>query len=169
MERQHRTGWRAVSAATLGLAAGAFSCADPVEPEFASSIFTNCRIDDGIEICIDRSRYTPGDVVMYTISNGLPREVYEDLCTGGTEGRRSPGDAWGGNFGAERMCDYFVDHEAILRSMRPLPRGELITDMSRVNGRAYAGEWRLRLKVLNAGGYPIRNEPFTSPVFTVVR
>lgn len=149
-------------------------CQDPVDPEFGPSPFDNCRQDAGIEICIEKSRYLPGDTVPFTISNGLDREVYRSVCNGGIEGRESPQDDWGGRAGFEVACPV-VPGETVeeveagkLAALRALPKGEVTTDTFFVNPHAFKGEWRLWIDLYDAAADSIRVEPFTSPVFSIL-
>jgi len=142
---------------------------EPAVGTFAPSPLTNCHTDSGIQICVAKEVYVPLDIVEYTISNGFEREVFEDRCTGSIEGRRSAEYDWSGSFGGFRLCANYADHEDVLASMVPLVPGDLVIEETHfyVSSFAYTGEWRLSLQVLGPDGYPIRDEPFTSPAFRV--
>ena len=151
------------------LLSGCESPAAPEVPELGSSPFSNCLRDDGVEICIEKSVYSPLEWVPFTISNGLDRAVFEDRCSGGVQGRRSPSEEWSSNLGTARLCVAHADHEDVLTWMRPLPQAELVTDSFSVTGQAYEGEWRVWILVLDSTGIPVRDQPFTSRTFTVDR
>ncbi|MCG6987469.1 MAG: hypothetical protein LJF06_04730 [Gemmatimonadetes bacterium] len=159
------------TAAALLASVGVVACAQLVEaPVFGQGEFTNCNAEDGIQICIDRSEYHALDPVVFTISNGQTRDVFEDVCGGEIEGRASPQDPWG-NFssGTVRMCNGWVsNHQDVLETMVPLPRGELVTDTLVLSYWADPGQWHLLINVVGADGLSIRDHPFGSPVFQVV-
>lgn len=148
---------------------GCDSTAAPEVPEFGNSPFGNCLRDGGIEICIEKSVYSPLEWVGFTISNGLARAVFEDRCSGGVQGRRSPSEQWSSNLGSGRLCVEHAVHEDVLRWMRPLPKGELVTDSFPAASQPNEGEWRVWIFVLDSTGLPVRDQPFTSPIFTVDR
>ena len=137
---------------------------------------THCREDQGIEVCIDKGVYSTFDSVRYSLANGFDRTVYEDLCPGGVEGRRTSEGEWSGSFGGTRLCYYEVIPEGIgspegtddpLFGTRQLSRGEVVTGAFQINQQAYEGEWRIWVRVLGPDGSPVREQPFTSPIFTV--
>ena len=160
--------WRWASLFLMAVAT--ISCKDPVasgDPGFGHSPFENCHEDGGIQVCIEKSTYAPGELVPLTVSNGLPRKVFEDLCAGGIEGRRSPEEEWSGSFGMARGCLLSMGTEDTTGSMRPLPVGALSFDTFSVNPLAYDGEWRAWIRVLEKSGEVLRQTPFVSPVFLV--
>jgi len=162
--------WGRRQASLLLIAAATCSCDDPVaygDPEFALSPFENCREDEGIQICIQKSTYAPGEMLPFTISNGYSRAAFEDRCSGGVEGRLSDGEEWSGSFGMGRHCGFDVGPEEMLALMRRLEVGILTSDTFSVNPFSYEGEWRVWIRVLNKSGDPIRQTPFVSPVSLV--
>ena len=138
-----------------------------LDPEFGESPFANCRDDAGIRICLEKTKYSRVELVPFTIANSQDRTVFEDMCTGGVEGRPSEGGEWGGRHGVGRLCANYATRSDILAHMRYLPRGELVYDTFHVNSQALAGDWRIWIRVLNSDGRPLRDEFFVSPVFQV--
>jgi len=66
-----------------------------------------------------------------------------------------------------RLCVPFADREDVLEWMRPIASGESVVDTFHVQTRAFEGEWRMWLRILDAKGDPLREELFFSPRFRV--
>ena len=154
-------------AAVVGLALALIACSDGgVGPRFGRSPFQNCKSDAGIRICLEKIRYTPNKLVVFTVANSLNRIVFEDRCGGGMDALQ-PSTEPRVSSGVSRICGPYATRADILAKMLPLPRGGIVFDTFPLFGPTSVGDWRVRVRILGPEAFPIRDEPFTSLVFRV--
>ncbi len=156
-------------AAAVGLALVLIACSDAgVRPRFGRGPFRNCQDDAGIRICLEKMRYTPDDLVVFTVANSLDRIVFLDQCSGAMDALQ-PSSEPGVSSGVTRICGPYPMRVNVLANMRELPRGGYLFDNFPLIGPTSDGDYRLRVRILDPEALPIRDEPFTSLVFRVRR
>jgi hypothetical protein len=129
-----------------------FGCADSAGPAL-----------DSIAIQTDRVEYEPVQLIIVTTTNRSGSTVYDDHCSGGTEGyellRR-----WNGSYGAGRAC---TDATSRTNPGVAIPSGTVHSDTFHVNGQSYTGTWRVNLALRMGNGALISEALRVSNTFHV--
>lgn len=124
----------------------------------------NCRNEAGIQVCLERLLFAPGDPLPVEIANGTQRTVH--ACAGAVVGRRSPAEEWDADFGVVvHGCPPNGTAEDPLAAIRVIPPGGRIEDQLHVNNCAYEGQWKVVVYLIDDAGAVV--EELSSPIFDV--
>jgi hypothetical protein len=126
-----------------------------------------CNTSGDIKICTDRAEYATGATVSFTITNLGQATVFQDMCSGGTVGRRKTNEEWSPVSGTTRLCREDQTIEDVIANMRPLERGQTLNDQIKTSTFAFQGYWKLQVYVVDQDGHRIREDPFDSAVFEI--
>lgn len=125
----------------------------------------HCEAQAGIEVCLERLLFAPGDPLPFTIANRTDRTVH--VCPAEVVGRRGPEEEWDLSYGVVvAACEPPATEEGEeVAGTRSIPPGERIHDQLHVNGCAYEGEWKINVFLIDEGGDVVGE--VSSPIFDV--
>jgi len=126
-----------------------------------------CSTSDNIEICTDKAEYATGATVSFTITNLGQATIFQDMCSGGTVGRRKASEEWSPVSGTTRLCREDQTVEDVIANMRSLEPGKALNDQIKTSPFAFQGFWKIQVYVVDQDGQRIREEPFDSAVFDI--
>lgn len=124
----------------------------------------HCNQEAGIEVCLERLLFAPGDPLPFEIANRTEQTVH--ACAGEVVGRRDPEDEWNLSFGVfVHGCPPSEAAEDPLAGTRSIAPGGRIEDGLHVNDCAYEGQWKVNIFVIDEAGEAV--EQVSSPIFDV--
>lgn len=120
------------------------------------------------DIVTDRVEYAPTEHVIVTVRNDTEQDFFDDHCSGGIEGYNHQLRAWNGSFGMSRACCTSNSNARLSREVR-IAAHSTHTDTLFINSAAYAGDWRVHLRLLDSRGIALPDSAQLSPVFRVYK
>lgn len=151
--------WIAVIFAALLLVGPA--CSGAVGP---GAGFDRCNERMGVAVCLQQEAYQGGGEIRVAVVNRSDRPLFLDMCSGGIQALSSSG-VW--RRLSARLCAHADRPEVIRAHMRPLDPGDGLLDSFSLAPLALTRgtSWRTWARILDVGGEPISEDPFTSPEF----
>lgn len=133
-------------------------------------IGSSCRTDRGIELCVDRSEYAPGDTVHLRMTNVGGGELARiDACSIQLTGTAGTTDELGYVYLPTRRCGFEVTTEIQLERAFLLARGESAATALGIGRGTPQSFSRVNVWLLEADGELVSEEPVSSTVFTILR
>ena len=145
----------------LCAAAAAAGCSSLTGPD------EQCNESGDIRICTGKAEYATGSTVDFTLTNLGQVAVYQDMCSGGTVGRRKVSEPWSPVSGTTRLCREGQTVEDIIANMRLLEPGKTLADEIPTSPFAFQGFWKIQVYLVDQDGQRVREEPFDSAVFDI--
>lgn len=118
-----------------------------------------------LSIRTERSEYRPLEWIVVTTRNVAGTPVYDDHCGGEVQGLEFLG-RWNASYGTGRAC-LWPDPAKWRSYSVVIPPGAVHVDSFHVNGRAYAGTWRVELRLRDESGALLPEEQRVSNTFRV--
>lgn len=168
MSRPTATPTTAAALARLGLAAlaGAAAVAG------CSSILgidSTCRTERGVELCVERSEYAPGDTVRLHMGNAGKVVVRVDRCSLQLAGTAGDSGELSYVYQPSRRCGFDVTPEAQLDSAFVLDPGASAVAELPIGRGAPQSFNRVNAWLLEPDGSLVSDVPIHSTVFTILR
>lgn len=131
---------------------------------------STCRADRGIELCVDRSEYAPGDSVYLRMTNAGAADVARiDQCSIQLSGTAGSTDQLDYVYRPTRRCGFDVTPEIQLQRAFVLSRGESATTALGIARGTPQSFNRVNVWLLDPEGRLVSEEPVYSTVFTILR
>lgn len=133
-------------------------------------IDSTCRADRGVELCVDRSEYAPGDTIHLRMTNAGAGEVVRiDECSIQLSGTAGSTDELDWLYRPSRRCGFGVTTEIQLARAFVLASGQSATTLLGIARGTPQSFNRVNVWLLDPEGGLVSEEPVTSTVFTILR
>jgi len=125
-----------------------------------------CEVSGGLEICVDRGEYAPGNTVRLTLTNRAGAVTYVDTCAT-VFVERTTRAVFGSTYNPERRCGADPAQSEIVANMHTLEPGQATTESLRVTPGIPQGFYRIDYWILDSAGDLQSEDPVSSSEFDV--
>ena len=119
-----------------------------------------------LQVRTDRTEYRPLELIFVTTTNQTARPIYDDHCAGAVQGSQSPRQ-WSASYGTVRGGCYWPEESRWREYSVVIPPGAVHVDTFHVNSLAYAGTWRVELRLRDDAGKVLSESQRISNTFRV--
>jgi len=133
-------------------------------------IDSTCRTERGVELCVDRSEYAPGDTVRLRMTNAGGSDVVRiDDCSMQLSGTAGSTDELDHIYLPTRRCGFDVTPEIQVQRAHTLAPGESATAALTIGPGTPQSFNRINVWLLEPDGRLVSDDPVSSAVFTILR
>ena len=140
------------------------ACGDSIAGAGAKDL---CATSQGIQVCADRSEYSPNDNLVATVTNTGSESVLADGCSIKAVGKTNRASEFDAGYSPTVQCGIDVDAAEILANMVEIPAGQSVEMAIRIPPFAFQGFYRINVWILDAAGEPVATQPVYSGTFEV--
>ena len=126
-----------------------------------------CATSQGLEVCVDRTEYSPADEVSASLSNMTAAAMYVDGCSLKVVGKTSRDAEFETAYSPAARCGSDVDAAEILANLVEVPAGATIVLPVPISPIAFQGFYRVNVWIVDDAGERVSSLPAFSGTFEV--
>lgn len=126
-----------------------------------------CRAAGGVEVCVDRSEYSPSDFVSVSVRNTGSAVIFKDACSTKLVGKTTNAASFEERFDPTFRCGPGATTVDVIANMVELSPGESFEETLQIVSFAFQGFYRVNVWIVGADGELVSQIPAISPTFDV--
>jgi len=126
-----------------------------------------CDTQAGVEVCAERSQYSPTDIVRFTVRNRGFAPIYMDACSTKPVGVTSLSNEFEAVFNPTLRCGAGATTADVVANMVEIPPGEMSQATVQIVSFAFQGFYRVNVWIVDAEGMLVPPAPAVSGIFEV--